>query len=239
MGPPITSRITSSSRIKILYRSSIPTLTLYFKPKQNADTTRTLCPPPSLPPTSSPSTPVSTSNILVFTGLILVVLLVSIFVAVRRRQTQQANRRAITLYDDPPPSSTAPNRPLHHDAHLTGAWAAEAPTWHSIQPLAVQTPFQQQQTQKHGQGRWPTIKLSGIHPSASLSSRSEASVDATTSPTLLNEFPENYFERHLQIAVLISMPLPPGPEVGDSLLSRDIADSNLAIGVADTLFPTS
>jgi len=183
---------------------------------------------PATQETSPPSTPVSTSNILLFTGLILLVLVASICVAIRKRQTQ---RNAVVLPYDPLQPSTAPKRPLHYDVHLAGAGAVGAPTWCSIQPLAVQTPFRQQ-TQKPR----PTLKRSGIQ--SSLSSRSEASID-TADATLLDEFPVENFYRHLHIAVLIAMPLPPGPDAGDALLSRDVADGNMTIGVADTVLPTS
>jgi hypothetical protein len=69
------------------------------------------------------------------------------------------------------------------------------------------------------------------------SSRSDASIDT---PTFLDDFetlPVDDFDRQLLVAVLIAMPRPPGADERDSL-SRDVAaDANMAIGVADTLFP--
>ncbi|KAJ6541633.1 hypothetical protein B0H19DRAFT_319678 [Mycena capillaripes] len=177
-------------------------------------------------PPSSPA-PVSTSKILIFSGLVLFVVFASACVTIRRRQ----NRQTIApLHAPSPPPSTARNRPLHHDVHFEKT--AGTPTWCSIQPLAVQTPFRQPRPRppQDGEGRWPTIKRPGIQPSPS--SRSDTSID-----TLLDfeMFPVDDFDRHLHIAILIAMPLPPGSDT----LSRDAAaDGNMAIGVADTLFPT-
>ncbi|KAJ7360938.1 hypothetical protein DFH08DRAFT_361299 [Mycena albidolilacea] len=185
---------------------------------------------------SSPSAPVKTSNILVFSGLSLLVLLISICVAIRRGQTQR-HRQAIALALSP---SKAPNRPSLHDVHLTtwaGPGATGAPIWCSVQPLAIQALFPEPMClQSHRENRWPSIKRSGVHPS--LSSRSETSIDTTPLATLLEEFPAESFERHLHIAVLIAMPFRPGMDAGDSSLLSCAAD-NMTIGIADTVFPTS
>lgn len=70
-----------------------------------------------------------------FSGLSLLVLLISICVAIRRGQTQR-HRQAIALASS---LSMAPNRPSFHDMHLT-TWAGPgatgatgAPTWCSVQ----------------------------------------------------------------------------------------------------------
>ncbi|KAJ7842221.1 hypothetical protein B0H14DRAFT_1031905 [Mycena olivaceomarginata] len=174
-----------------------------------------------------------------FSGLSLLVLLTSICVAIRRGQTQR-HRQAIALASSP---SKAPNRPSFHDVHLT-TWAGPgatgatgAPTWCSVQPLAIQAPFPEPMClQSHRENRWPSIKRSGVHPS--LSPRSETSIGTTPLATLLEEFPDESFERHLHIAVLIAMPFRPGTDAGDSSLLSCAAD-NMTIGIADTVFPTS
>ncbi|KAJ7239778.1 hypothetical protein B0H12DRAFT_77208 [Mycena haematopus] len=152
------------------------------------------------------------------------------------------------------PTPAPSNRPLPHDVHLAEMKEAGAPTWLHIQPLAIQTPVRQlqMQTEKLGDNRWPTIKRVDTQPSlrscrseASMlhlrSCRSEASLaNPLTSDPLSTDDEEELesFEQHLQIAVLIAMPFSVGADTGDSLLSRDIADNNMTIGVVDAIFPT-
>ncbi|KAJ6457381.1 hypothetical protein C8R45DRAFT_1033557 [Mycena sanguinolenta] len=218
----------------------------------------------------SPSTSVSTSNILLsvlrlrtrpylltsfrrIVCAILSIVVAGICLAIRRSQArQEQTRRAATprRISQPPPAPSS--RPLPHDVHLAEMKQTGELTWLNIQPLAIQTPVRQLplQAEKSGDIRWPTIKRMDTHPSlrhcrseASMlhlrSCRSEASL-ALASPNadpLSNDEEDDLegFEQHLQIAVLIAMPF---SDTGDSLGSRDIADNNMAIGVADAVFPT-
>ncbi|KAJ6479241.1 hypothetical protein C8R47DRAFT_1137533 [Mycena vitilis] len=183
----------------------------------------------SMPATrsSSPSTP-STGNVLLFVGLVLFILVVSICVAIRRRETQRL--RGAALNHAP---TFLSGRPLHHDVHLL---AGSAPTWSSIQPLAVwQTQVRPSQQQKYSASRWPTIKPPALPRSPS--SQSDTSLATETSTTLLDDcqiFPID-FDRHLRIAILIAMPLPLGPRAPFPDVA---ADANMVIGVVDTSFST-
>ncbi|KAJ7144823.1 hypothetical protein C8R43DRAFT_1130540 [Mycena crocata] len=122
------------------------------------------------------------------------------------------------------PAPTTPDKPVCHDVHLRRAEGV--PTWDSIQPLAVQTPFfhrSQKDTSESSVNLWPTIKRDerpGIQP-ANLFSSSDAFLNAVP---LLDDF------QNLHTTVLVAMPVPPlnGP--------LRIVD-NMALGVAYTVFP--
>ncbi|KAJ7146444.1 hypothetical protein C8R44DRAFT_973245 [Mycena epipterygia] len=184
--------------------------------------------PATQQPSSSPSYSVSKIQISLYSGLVLVIFIAFLCVIVIRRRREQI-RAARTRH---PPSPT-PRTPLCYGVHLAGAM--EAPTWRSIQPLAVQAPFRQR-LQKDGGSKWPTIKRQYRPPS--LSSSSDASIYTAS---LLDDF-QMLPDRHLHIAVLIAMPLPPGPDGLGSIsrgLSHDVtADVNMAVGIADAPFPT-
>ncbi|KAJ7631680.1 hypothetical protein DFH06DRAFT_1223862 [Mycena polygramma] len=180
---------------------------------------------------SASSSAPSTGNVLLFVGLVLFILVVSICVAIRRRQTQRL-RAAALIHASPSLSG----RPLHHDVHLPSGMPGSSPTWSTIQPLAVwQTPVRPSQQQKYSASRWPTIKPPALLRSPS--SQSDTSLTTETSTTLLDDcqiFPID-FDRHLRIAILIAMPLPPGP---GALFPDVAADANMAIGVVDASFLT-
>ncbi|KAF8215702.1 hypothetical protein K438DRAFT_1954408 [Mycena galopus ATCC 62051] len=199
-------------------------------------------PQPS-PETASHSGPVSTSNVLLIACALLSIVVAALCFAVRRNQTRQQQQQARQVVVAPRRRSLPPaklsDKPLPHEVVLTPAWAEGAPKWLNIQPLAVfEPPFRQlqMQTQKPGESPRPVIKRSETQ--VSLSCRSEASIESPTADPVFDEEVEINFEQHLQIAVLIAMPFPPGLPARDSLLARDIADNSMTIGVADTVFPT-
>ncbi|KAJ7045186.1 hypothetical protein C8F04DRAFT_1174158 [Mycena alexandri] len=172
---------------------------------------------------SSPSTPLSTGNVLLVSGLALFLLVTFACFAIRRRETRNTRQAH-------PPHSQWRNKPSHHDVQL--AASVTTSTWRTIQPLAVQTPFWERRRQKYRASHSsPNNKR---HPAAG----SYAAID---SGTLLEEpqiFSATNSDRHLHITVLIAMPLP--PEDGRSVRpSHDVAvaETNMAIGIADAVFP--
>ncbi|KAJ6601092.1 hypothetical protein DFH09DRAFT_1490064 [Mycena vulgaris] len=172
----------------------------------------------------SRSYPTSTSKILLFSGLVLCV--VAAFICVRRRQAQM--QAAQTRHARAP--RVAHKRPSFHDLHLSAGAEAGAYEWRSIQPLAVQTPLQQ--PPKYAGSQWPSIKS---RPDI-VSSPSFTTDASLHTPTLLDDFaiiPADASDRHLHIAVLITMPLPPGPVASSDLA----ADFNITVGVVQTQVP--
>ncbi|KAK7063584.1 hypothetical protein R3P38DRAFT_3249190 [Favolaschia claudopus] len=177
--------------------------------------------------------PVNTHRILLIIGLFLCSILATACVAVSILRIRRNVHRPAVPPPSPPPVSVTSKRPLCHEIELGRAHSE--PTWHTLQPLAVLTPTYEL-PQNGDLNKRPTPKR--ILTLLSLSSRSAASLDTTTVSMLDSVNYGHTSERHLRIAVLIAMPVPPVPDASNP--SRDVADSDIVIGVADTAgaFPT-
>ncbi|KAJ7726354.1 hypothetical protein B0H16DRAFT_1698042 [Mycena metata] len=177
---------------------------------------------------SSPSTPLSDAgSVLLGSGLAVFLLAAFACVAIKRRETRNTRR------PHPPPSQSR-NKPSHHDVQL--AASVSTSTWRAIQPLAVQTPFRGRRRQEY---RASHSSLNNKRHPLSAAGR-DPSID---SGTLLEEsqfFSATNSDHHLQITVLIAMPLPPEDGRNDRP-SHDVAvaDANMAIGIADEVSPAS
>ncbi|KAJ6617461.1 hypothetical protein B0H10DRAFT_2434463 [Mycena sp. CBHHK59/15] len=187
---------------------------------------------PATQPTSDPPPPPSKGKTFLFVGLALFICAGMIFLATLRRRRRAQLRAA----QPPPPSSQpVPEKPVCHDVHLSGITAK--PTWDVIQPFALETPFPPRAVPRGG--RWSTLKRQ-YRPTSrpSLFSSSDASL---LNPALIGDLQTLPVaqHRHLQIAVMIAMPLPPELDASEDA-SRAIPyhrDADMAVGIMTTPFP--